>query len=30
MYRIGELARLADCQAVTIRYYEKEGLLADP
>lgn len=25
--KIGELARLAGCQPVTIRYYEKEGLL---
>lgn len=25
--RIGELAKLADCKAVTIRFYEKEGLL---
>ena len=25
--RIGELARMAGCQVVTIRYYEKEGLL---
>jgi DNA-binding transcriptional MerR regulator len=30
MYKIGELARLADCQPVTIRYYEKEGLLGKP
>lgn len=28
--KIGELAKLADCQVVTIRYYEKEGLLAEP
>lgn len=28
--KIGELAKLADCQVVTIRYYEKEGLLQDP
>lgn len=25
--RIGELARIAGCQTVTIRYYEKAGLL---
>ncbi len=25
--RIGELAKRADCEIVTIRYYEKEGLL---
>jgi len=29
-YRISELAKLAKCQVVTIRYYEKEGLLPDP
>lgn len=28
--KIGELARLAGCPVVTIRYYEKEGLLATP
>lgn len=28
--KIGELAKQADCQVVTIRYYEKEGLLAEP
>ena len=28
--RIGELARLAGCPVVTIRCYEKEGLLATP
>jgi len=28
--KIGELAEMADCQVVTIRYYEKEGLLAKP
>lgn len=28
--KIGELARLAGCQTVTIRYYEKEGLLPGP
>lgn len=27
---IGALAKLAGCQAVTIRYYEKEGLLPRP
>lgn len=26
-YKIGELAKLTGCQAVTIRYYEKAGLL---
>lgn len=26
-YKIGELAKITGCQAVTIRYYEKEGLL---
>jgi DNA-binding transcriptional MerR regulator len=30
MYKIGRLAQLADCQPVTIRYYEKEGLLEKP
>ena len=30
MYKIGRLAELADCQAVTIRYYEREGLLDKP
>ncbi|MDR3134522.1 MAG: MerR family transcriptional regulator [Deltaproteobacteria bacterium] len=30
MYKIGKLAELADCQPVTIRYYEKEGLLEKP
>ena len=29
-YRISELARLAKCQVVTVRYYEKEGLLPVP
>ena len=29
-YKIGELAKLAGCQVVTIRYYEKEGLLNKP
>lgn len=28
--RIGALARAADCPVETIRYYEKEGLLAEP
>ncbi len=28
--RIGELAKRAGCQVVTIRYYEKEGLLPEP
>lgn len=28
--RIGELARRTGCEAVTIRYYEKEGLLPEP
>lgn len=28
--KIGELAARANCQVVTIRYYEKEGLLARP
>lgn len=28
--RIGELARRADCPVETVRYYEKEGLLAAP
>lgn len=28
--RIGELAKLAGCKVVTIRYYEKEGLLKAP
>ena len=28
--RIGELARLTGCEVVTIRYYEKEGLLSEP
>ena len=28
--KIGELAARAKCQAVTVRYYEKEGLLARP
>ncbi|MDR0621885.1 MAG: MerR family transcriptional regulator [Deltaproteobacteria bacterium] len=30
MYKIGKLAELAECQPVTVRYYEKEGLLAKP
>lgn len=28
--KIGELAKLASCQVVTIRFYEKEGLLTEP
>lgn len=28
--KIGELARLSGCQVVTVRYYEKEGLLRSP
>ena len=28
--KIGDLARKTGCKVVTIRYYEKEGLLADP
>lgn len=28
--KIGELAKKTDCQVVTIRYYEKEGLLSRP
>ncbi len=28
--KIGELARLTGCRVVTIRYYEKEGLLRKP
>ena len=28
--KIGELAQRADCQTVTIRYYEREGLLPPP
>jgi Cd(II)/Pb(II)-responsive transcriptional regulator len=28
--RIGELARRTGCRPDTVRYYEKEGLLADP
>jgi len=28
--RIGDLARRADCPVATVRYYEKEGLLAAP
>ncbi len=27
--KIGDLAKLADCKIVTIRYYEKEGLLPE-
>ena len=26
-YRFSKLAKLARCQVVTVRYYEKEGLL---
>lgn len=28
--RIGELAKMTGCKVVTIRYYEKEGLLGSP
>ena len=28
--KIGQLAKLTDTQVVTIRYYEKEGLLGEP
>ncbi len=28
--KIGELARLAGCKVVTVRYYEREGLLGAP
>lgn len=28
--KIGELAKMTNCQVVTIRYYEKEGLLPEP
>lgn len=28
--KIGELAQVAQCTVETIRYYEKEGLLAEP
>ena len=28
--KIGELAKITGCQVVTIRYYEKEGLLPEP
>ena len=28
--KIGELARRTRCPAETIRYYEREGLLAEP
>ncbi|WP_027967357.1 Cd(II)/Pb(II)-responsive transcriptional regulator [Halomonas halocynthiae] len=28
--KIGELAQRSDCQVVTIRYYEREGLLPEP
>lgn len=30
MFKIGELAKATGTQAVTIRYYEKEGLLREP
>lgn len=30
MYKIGELAEKTGCRVVTIRYYEKEGLLRKP
>lgn len=29
-YKIGELARITGCKPVTIRYYEREGLLPAP
>lgn len=29
-YRIGDLAKMTGCKPVTIRYYEKEGLLLAP
>lgn len=28
--KIGELAKLASCRVVTIRYYEKKGLMPEP
>ena len=28
--KIGELANISGCQVVTIRFYEKEGLLTEP
>lgn len=28
--KIGELAKMTGCEVVTIRYYEKEGLLKEP
>ncbi|WGS85068.1 Cd(II)/Pb(II)-responsive transcriptional regulator [Methylomonas sp. UP202] len=28
--KIGDLAKMAGCQVVTIRYYEREGLLPEP
>lgn len=28
--KIGELAKQAECEVVTIRYYEKEGLMPEP
>lgn len=30
MFRIGELARRAECLVQTVRYYEAEGLLPEP
>lgn len=30
MMKIGDLAKIVGCKDVTIRYYEKEGLLANP
>lgn len=27
--KIGELAKITDCQVETIRYYEREGLLPE-
>ena len=30
MMQIGELSKKTGCKVVTIRYYEKEGLLAEP
>lgn len=28
--KIGELAKMVSCKVVTIRFYEKEGLLKEP
>lgn len=28
--KIGQLAKMAGCQPVTVRYYERKGLLQDP